>query len=101
MALLGERAACKARGRMAEAARKNRASDMKARKLPVYRYKGKGFRACGKMCADNFRTDRKLGLLYPAVKLVNGSGEFVKFITAQQYSLKFNACAYCGKEGGR
>ena len=59
-----------------------------------YSAQGEKFLACSPDCADSFRTDRRYGLIYGAVRDVDTNQVF----DWGAASIWFEFCAYC-KEG--
>jgi hypothetical protein len=52
------------------------------------------FRACGQMCADGFRCDRKYGLIYGPYKYTDGTFA----MDAEEFSRETDSCVYCGAD---
>jgi len=53
---------------------------------------GAKIRACNAGCADSFRTDRGMSMIYPAVDLDDGT-----WTSWENASHKLHFCAYCGE----
>ena len=62
-------------------------------RLRRYQRHGRVFLACDLTCANNYRADRKAGLMYGAFRFADG-----RFAPSwEQASREAGFCAYCGR----
>lgn len=64
--------------------------------MQTFKIHGRSFRACNSGCADCFRTDRRMGLIYgPSAIEDNGR---ITLHDREPWSMLADCCAYCGAD---